>query len=560
MGAAGPTSSPSRAAYQHPLAPPDPAARNILLPSSFHRLSRKREEHLPAEVLQKRAQKALLRQLQQEVLWEGTVLDEPDHHLVQHFLKLHSNPRYRQARRMMVVGGREMIRELCERGYSPKHLLITSGKELPEWTSRLHATDLVRVDRPIAEKCAPGNDGYIGDFDLPPPPLTEMLIANQHRLRRVLVLDNVDDPGVLGAILRSAVGFQYDAVLTTNHCVDLYDHRVVRAARGVHFQTGVPIYTLKEEDGDDVYGMLNHVIQRNDLLPVAFAPEEDETEGGTGGGIAACTPGGSTMHFLSNVVGAAPVPLPRSKIPCGIRDTPLRETLSEFSLRRFGRQEVGEDRGYMLIAGPNHTREMMRRLSQRVVRPLTQLLLDSLPSSPDMLISLSIVLHALRPYGDWNYMPLPQATEPSSMELQTRRASVEIGPNRLSLSTRNLNLDERAQQQLADHRNEYRKWKRLHKKQRSDYEMWMDAETARVETLLHNEKERRVNPFDPRRQRTANLKGAKGMPNWVPNIMDEYRMPLDRDRLRKESEWAETFTRPSNYMNKEATKRRPSKM
>ncbi|CCW69471.1 unnamed protein product [Phytomonas sp. Hart1] len=540
LGGPRPISPPARGPFSHPLAPPDPAARNIALPRAFHR---PRGAEAPPAALQKRAQQALLRQLQQEVLWEGAVLDQPEHHLIRHFLKLHGLPRYRQARGMMVVGGKEMLRELCGRGFAPRHLLLTAGKPLPEWAARLRETAVVRVAPSLASTCAPGNDGYLGDFDIPPPPLKERLIANPHRLRRVLVLDNVDDPGVLGAVLRTAVGFQYDAVIATNHCADLYDHRVVRAARGVHFQDGVPLYTLQEEDGDDVYGMLNHVIERNNLLPLAFSPQEDHPSG--------LNPAGQGV-FVSSVVGAAPVAIPARGISPPIDHAPPRESLSAFALNRFARHADGKDRGYLLIAGPNHTRNLMQRLARRVGRPTTQLLLDSMPPSPDLLLSLSIVLHELRPNGHWDYMPVDEKHEASSMALQTRRASVEIGPNRLSLDARSLSLDERAQIQLADTRNAFKKWQRLHKRKKGDYEMWMDAETARVQALQQNEMESRLFPFDSRRHRKTGLRGAKGMPGWVPNIVDEYRMPLDRDRLRKEREWAETFTRPPNYFKKEA--------
>lgn len=121
----------------------------------------------------------------------------------------------------------------------------------------------------------PGNDGFIGDFDIPPPPMKEELIANHQRFKRILVLDNVDDAGVLGTLLRTAVGLVYDAVILINHCADLYDHRVVRAACGAHFQQGIPIYSLSDEDGDDVYGMLNHLLSRNKLLPLCFPTQDD---------------------------------------------------------------------------------------------------------------------------------------------------------------------------------------------------------------------------------------------------------------------------------------------
>lgn len=570
------TAHRSKTAFSHPLAPKDPATRNIAIPDSLLRGKgvMKREDKLPAEFAKKRAQMALLQQMQQEVLWDGTVLDEPNHKLVQHFLKLSSNPKYRDARRMMMVGGREMIRELCEGGHVPKHLMVTEGKAIPEWARREQARqrmDIVLVNRTLADEFAPGNDGYIGDFDIPAPPMKEELIANKLRMNRVLVLDNVDDAGVLGTVLRTAAGFQYDAIIATNHCADLYDHRVIRAARGAHFQSGVPIYSLKEEDGDDVYGMINHIIRRNNLLPVCFTPVNDEEVPSNGGSD------GAQRMFHSSVVGADPIPIPDQLINQGFAK-PQQQSLSEFCLRQFtlheGRGAVpkGDDAkeqghrqgdmsvrkrqqeslaspGYVLFTGPNHKRNMVRRLTQRVIRKPTSLLLDSMPSEPDYLLSLSVVLHALRPTGDWDYLPVNERSEPSSPALQTRTASVDIGANRLIVSEKSLNLDEDEQREAAHLSNEFKKWRRLRRKQKTDYEFWMEAEEARVRAMQHNEAVQRLTPWDTRKLKKKGLARAEngGMPDWVPNIIDEYRQPLDRDRLRDERDTAENYVRPSNY-------------
>lgn len=527
----------SKASFKLPLAKPSPAMRNITVPESIHKRFT-REVELPAERVQKRAQKALLLQMQQEVLWEGTVIDNTDTALMQHFMKLFSNPKYRSARRMTVVGGREMIRELCEQGHAPKHLLVAEGRKIPDWAYAEEKMEIVHVTRRVAEQCAPGSDGYIGDFELPPPPPKEHLIANKQRMQRVLVLDNVDDPGHLGTLLRSAVGFQYDSVIAINHCADLYDHRVLRAARGVHFASGVPIYTLRDEDGDDVFGMLNHVMERNNLSPVCFAPQADAEREEAGGGV-----------FRSSVVGAKPVALPPKRAP---RAALKQQGLDAFCLDRFsGGRAGGDSEGFMLFAGPNHKRNMMRRITERVQRTPVQLLLDDLPAETDMLTSVSIVMHALRPSGDWDYLPLEQRTQSSSPSLQTKFASVSIGANRLSVTEKDLNMDEEEQYREANARNEFRKWRRLYKRQHfSDYDYWVDAESERILEMQRREARRQQRPWEvPEEEPPLRSKGAGegGMPEWVPNILDEYRQSPDREFLAEEREKSENYTRPPNY-------------
>ncbi|KAG5492709.1 hypothetical protein JKF63_01289 [Porcisia hertigi] len=551
----------SKSAYRHPLAPNDPSQRNVSIPVSAIRAAGSASS-LSAEDLKKQAQKALLLQMQKEVLWEGTVIDDVNHTLVQHFVKLTTNAKYRQARQMLVVGGRSMIEELCRAGYRPRHLMVEHGKPIPESFQDRRSTEVVLVDRHVGSAVMSGSDGYVGDFKIPEPPMKEQLIANHQRLNRVLVLDNVDDPGVLGTLLRTASGYQYDAIITTNHCADLYDHRVVRAARGAHFQSSVPIYTLKDEDGDDVYALLNHVTERNDLLPLCYTAQADavDADGRTGGmqSVALASPEAPEGQvFQSSVVGAAPVPLPppqqrgSSYATRSLRDLAgeLRtraQSLSDFCLDRFtGASSAEEDaqKGYILFAGPNHKRNMVRRLETRLSRPTTLLQLESLPppseAPADLLVSMSVVLYTLRPRGNWDYLPVEAKQENSTLNLQVKHASVGIGVNRLCVSADDINLDEAEQRELAHQRNEFMRWRRLSPRRGTDYDHWMDAEMRRVQALMKRERRRRVAPWMSSRDRKT-----KPMPDSVPNIINEYRQSLDRDVLTHERDISSNFKRP----------------
>lgn len=550
IGEQRPVARGQRGTYRHPLSSKDPAQRNVAITSHLGttKLTGQHSSSTPmrkltAEQIKKQAQDALLLQLQKEVLWEGTVIDDAGHSLIQHFVKLSHNPQYRNARRMVVVGGKAMIEELCAAGYRPRHLLVREGKEVPRWASDRSKTEIVRIDPRVAEACVAGNDGYIGDFEIPPPPMKEHLIANHQRLNRVLVLDNVDDPGVLGTVLRTAVGYQYDAIITTNHCADLYDHRVIRAARGAHFQSGVPIYSLRYEDGDDVDGMLNHIIRRNELRPLCYVAQSDsgtETEEPAG------ATGDSPTLFHSCVVGASPVVLPsveHSPTSWSEKSASAHQLLDDFCLDQFSKLSAAQDDakgGYMLFTGPNHKRNMKRQLARRLIRPTTQLLLDSAPDEPtDLLIGMSIVLHSLRPRGHWDYLPVSAQHETSNINLQIKQTSVDIGANRLSVSWRDINLDEDEQRQQANISNEFMKWRRLQRNQGSDYEHWMRAEESNVAAKLKAELAVRDRPWEVHRSPRT-----RSIPAWVPNIINEYRQSLDRDVLSHEQEVSSNYVRP----------------
>ena len=56
---------------------------------------------------------------------------------------------------------------------------------------------------------------------------------------KVLILDNIQDPGNLGTIIRSAVAFNIDTIVLSNDTVDLYNPKVVRSNQGMMFHVNI---------------------------------------------------------------------------------------------------------------------------------------------------------------------------------------------------------------------------------------------------------------------------------------------------------------------------------
>ncbi|MDD3171139.1 MAG: RNA methyltransferase [Bacilli bacterium] len=59
---------------------------------------------------------------------------------------------------------------------------------------------------------------------------------NQLTGERFLILDNVQDPGNLGTLVRSALGFNIDQVIMSIDSVDMYNDKFIRATQGAVFK------------------------------------------------------------------------------------------------------------------------------------------------------------------------------------------------------------------------------------------------------------------------------------------------------------------------------------
>ncbi len=76
--------------------------------------------------------------------------------------------------------------------------------------------------------------------------------------KRLLILDDIQDPGNLGTIIRSAVAFNIDTIVLSTGCVDLYNPKVVRSTKGMLFNINIIkrdiCSFLSELDNYSIYG------------------------------------------------------------------------------------------------------------------------------------------------------------------------------------------------------------------------------------------------------------------------------------------------------------------
>lgn len=71
---------------------------------------------------------------------------------------------------------------------------------------------------------------------------------------KFLVLEDVQDPGNVGTMIRTADAAGYDAVFLSDKCADIYNSKVLRSMQGSHFH--LPIYRLSMRECIEVLGKL----------------------------------------------------------------------------------------------------------------------------------------------------------------------------------------------------------------------------------------------------------------------------------------------------------------
>ena len=84
------------------------------------------------------------------------------------------------------------------------------------------------------------------------------MIQKEELTDKLLILDSIQDPGNMGALMRSAKAFGFNTIILGNGSVDIYNDKVIRASQGAIFKlnfinASLPEF-IKSLNGYSVYG------------------------------------------------------------------------------------------------------------------------------------------------------------------------------------------------------------------------------------------------------------------------------------------------------------------
>ncbi len=169
--------------------------------------------------------------------------------------KLHQK-KYRNELNLFIVEGKKSINEFLQAGYTPQLLIATEAftTNVPQ-----HLITSVSKDELRKVSALQNPDEGLAVFEQP---------KHKGILQEgvIVALDNVQDPGNLGTIIRLCDWFGVETLLCNTQTVDCYNPKVVQASMGsltrvaVHYldlaafltTTALPVYTMDLE-GENLY-------------------------------------------------------------------------------------------------------------------------------------------------------------------------------------------------------------------------------------------------------------------------------------------------------------------
>lgn len=141
---------------------------------------------------------------------------------VKYYVRL-KDKKFRDVENMFLVEGDHLVNEAINKGYAREII------SLNEFDSNL---PVVLVTEEIMKKIS-------SQKSISPICAICRKIPTNKIGETVIALDDIQDPGNLGTIIRSSVAFDIDTILLGDKSVDLYNEKVIRSSEGMIFKKNV---------------------------------------------------------------------------------------------------------------------------------------------------------------------------------------------------------------------------------------------------------------------------------------------------------------------------------
>lgn len=153
--------------------------------------------------------------------------------------KLVGSSRQRKISGQTLLNGNHLVQSYLSSGNKPQHVLVSESArqehEISALLKNMSDVPLTQLNNSLfaelSELKTPS--GMLALIALPQP---EVVAAHSHFC---LLLEDIQDPGNLGSILRSAAAAGCDAVFLSKGCADAWSPKVLRAGMGGHFALSI---------------------------------------------------------------------------------------------------------------------------------------------------------------------------------------------------------------------------------------------------------------------------------------------------------------------------------
>jgi len=182
------------------------------------------------------------------------------------FLALAESRQARREQGQTLLDGEHVLTEAVQAGITPVHLVVSDEyANLDDWQARLPYVPVTRLPSTLFRKLAPvaTPTGILAVIDIPSA-------AEPGNLNFAVLLEDIQEPGNLGALLRTSAAAGVDTVFLSKGCTEAWSPKTLRGGQGGHFSLRIvegadlkqvadtfkgPVYAAALRSGQSLYEM-----------------------------------------------------------------------------------------------------------------------------------------------------------------------------------------------------------------------------------------------------------------------------------------------------------------
>lgn len=167
-------------------------------------------------------------------------IESKDNPKIKNALKIANDATYRRKNRLFFAATSKVVLDILDAGFVHMAVFVLAD-EYEKFSARLPEKNVYSVSQAVADKLSEGKteDGMWGVFEMKDADENAIFAAD-----KLLVLQDVQDPNNMGAIMRTALGFGYENVVVSGKCADVYSRKVIRTS----MTASVKLNVLKTND------------------------------------------------------------------------------------------------------------------------------------------------------------------------------------------------------------------------------------------------------------------------------------------------------------------------
>ena len=205
------------------------------------------------------------------------IITSLENKFIKNYYKL-KQKKYREQTRLFLVEGEHLVIEANNSNLLEKIILLENSKFKFNFN-----VEIIYVTTEVMKK--------LSSLETPPNIIgvCKMNNSSNNLGNKVLILDDLQDPGNLGTIIRSSVAFNIDSIILSSNTVDLYNSKVIRSTQGMLFHINIlkkdllEFLPLLKKENYKIYS--TNVVNGTDIRNIPIEDKMALIIGNEGGGV-----------------------------------------------------------------------------------------------------------------------------------------------------------------------------------------------------------------------------------------------------------------------------------